>query len=46
MDIKQLVQKSVDDWNAKDKKAFVALFTEHSQITGAGGPPRLFRTAV
>jgi predicted ester cyclase len=37
MDINELVQKSVDDWNAKDKKAFVALFTEHSLITGPGG---------
>jgi predicted ester cyclase len=37
MDIKELVQKSVDDWNAKDKKAFVANFTESSEITGPGG---------
>jgi predicted ester cyclase len=37
MDIKELVQKSVDDWNAKDKKAFVANFTENSEITGPGG---------
>lgn len=37
MDIKELVQKSVDEWNAKDKKAFVANFTERSKITGPGG---------
>lgn len=37
MDIKELVQKSVDEWNAKDKKAFVANFTESSEITGPGG---------
>ena len=37
MDIKELVQKSVDDWNAKDKKAFVANFTKKSEITGPGG---------
>lgn len=37
MDIKELVQKSVDEWNAKDKKAFIANFTEHSKITVPGG---------
>jgi len=37
MDIKELVQKSVDDWNAKDKKAFIGNFTERSEITAPGG---------
>ncbi|MBV8996458.1 MAG: nuclear transport factor 2 family protein [Pseudonocardiales bacterium] len=37
MDIKELVQKSVDDWNAKDKKAFIANFAKNAEITGPGG---------
>ena len=37
MDITELVQKSVDEWNAKDKKAFVANFTDSSEITVPGG---------
>lgn len=37
MDIKKLVQKSVDEWNAKDKKAFVTNFTKNSKITLPGG---------
>jgi hypothetical protein len=37
MDVKELVQKSVDDWNKKDKEAFVDNFTQSSVITGPGG---------
>lgn len=37
MDVKKLVLKSVDDWNKKDKEAFLANFTESSEITGPGG---------
>jgi predicted ester cyclase len=37
MNVKELVQKSVDDWNKKDKVAFIANFTQSSLITGPGG---------
>jgi hypothetical protein len=37
MDAKELVQKSVDEWNKKDKEAFLAHFTERSEITGPDG---------
>jgi predicted ester cyclase len=37
MNIKKLVQKSVGDWNAKDKEAFIANFAENAEITGPGG---------
>ena len=37
MDVKELVQKSVDDWNKKDKESFLANFTERSEITAPGG---------
>jgi hypothetical protein len=30
MDVKELVLKSVDEWNQKDKGAFLAHFTERS----------------
>lgn len=37
MDIVGLVRKSVEDWNNKDKEAYLANFTERSEITGPGG---------
>jgi predicted ester cyclase len=37
MAITQLVQKSVDEWNKKDKTAFLGNFTESSEIIGPGG---------
>jgi ketosteroid isomerase-like protein len=37
MDVKELVVKSVDEWNKKDKEAFLAYFTERSEITGPDG---------
>ena len=37
MDVKEFVLKSVDEWNKKDKEAFLAHFTERSQITGPDG---------
>jgi predicted ester cyclase len=37
MDVKELVQKSVDEWDKKDKEAFLAHFTERSEITGPDG---------
>ena len=38
MDVTELVQKSVDEWNKKDKEAFLANFAESSEITGPDGP--------
>lgn len=37
MNAKELVLKSVGDWNKKDKMAFLSYFTESSEITGPGG---------
>jgi hypothetical protein len=37
MDVKSLVQKAYDDWNNKDKDAFLARFTETSEVTAPGG---------
>jgi hypothetical protein len=37
MDIVELVQKSVDEWNKKNKEAFLTHFTERSEITGPDG---------
>jgi predicted ester cyclase len=37
MDVKELVLKSVDEWNKKNKEAFLAHFTESSEITGPEG---------
>lgn len=37
MDVKELVLKSVDEWNKKNKEAFLAHFTERSEITGPDG---------
>jgi hypothetical protein len=37
MDIMELVQKSVDEWNKKNKEAFLTHFTERSEITGPDG---------
>lgn len=37
MDVKELVRKSMDDWNNKDKEEFLANFTESSEITAPGG---------
>ncbi|HYZ38373.1 MAG TPA: nuclear transport factor 2 family protein [Pseudonocardiaceae bacterium] len=37
MAVKELVRKSVDEWNKKDKKAFLGNFTESSKIIGPDG---------
>ncbi|MDQ3905003.1 MAG: ester cyclase [Actinomycetota bacterium] len=37
MTVTELVHKSVDEWNRKDKKAFLGNFTESSQIIGPDG---------
>jgi predicted ester cyclase len=37
MDANELMQKCRDAWNKKDKKAFLAYFTENSETTGPGG---------
>jgi predicted ester cyclase len=37
MNVTELVQKSVDEWNNKDKKAFLINFTESSKIIGPDG---------
>jgi predicted ester cyclase len=37
MNVTELVQKSVDEWNKKDKEAFLTNFTESSEITGPDG---------
>jgi predicted ester cyclase len=37
MSVIELVQKSVDEWNRKDKKAFLGNFTESSEIVGPDG---------
>jgi predicted ester cyclase len=37
MTVTELVQKSVDEWNRKDKKAFLGNFTDSSKIIGPDG---------
>ncbi|MGH3719144.1 MAG: ester cyclase [Pseudonocardiaceae bacterium] len=37
MNADEIMQKSRDAWNKKDKEAFLAYFTEHSELTGPGG---------
>ena len=37
MSVIELVRKSVDEWNRKDKKAFLENFTEDSKIVGPDG---------
>ncbi len=37
MDAKSLVQKAYDDWNNRDKDAFLARFAEGSKMTTPGG---------
>ena len=37
MDVKELILGVVDDWNKRDKEAFLTNFTESSELTGPGG---------
>lgn len=37
MTVTELVQKSVDEWNRKDKKKFIGNFAESSKIIGPDG---------